>query len=160
MKTPAIVSLLLALSAGAAQAADKVPVHAITKSVTVSEGSKVDGLDLDIRRGGRTAYELKCHSGSSDSDFPDYSGLIQCYLFDTAQRGRVNLLAEPPHGQRVWDNRARFLTGHVYPACAKSPQWGAVREFRMQGMRITLSVSKPVFKRAQEPASKDDNPWF
>ena len=55
------------------------------------------------------------------------------------------LLTDNPHQSRDWESRGRFLADELFGSCARYPEYGAVRHFRLRGMRITLSLADIVF---------------
>jgi hypothetical protein len=92
---------------------------------------------------GSPAYTLECHAGSfeGNSDF-NYSGLFHCRLQSVSSKDTLpSLLFEKPHPSSDWEGRARFLLGEVLGDCAKVPDWGAIRTFRLRQMNIQLSIS-------------------
>lgn len=108
----------------------------------------VEHTDIDLKlydRSNRAIYAIKCHSGDYDghhADSNNYSGLIQCYLESLYSKEYFNnLLADSAQQSADWTNRGRFLPNHLLPICRDAPEWGKTRNFRLRGMRVTLSIS-------------------
>jgi len=111
------------------------------------------GIDAVLTSpGGAPLYDLHCHTGYSNSDDPDYSGVMQCYLFDHTKRGGQNLLvdmdASPERWVELvpaWDNRGRYTNAELMPQHIATPDWGGTRTFRLRGMRIVTRISQVKF---------------
>lgn len=96
---------------------------------------------------GRDAYRLTCASFGyrGDADF-EYSGDFECRLTPLyAETSYSTLLTDNPNQSRDWESRGRFLADEIFGARASYPEYGAVRHFRLRGMRITLSLTDIVF---------------
>jgi len=96
---------------------------------------------------GTSLYKLQCHSAGypGDPDF-DYSGDFECRLSSVGNRDTYStLLTEDPHQRRDWESRGRFFADNLRGECARIPEFGAARDFRLRGMKVTLRVIDPVF---------------
>ena len=93
-------------------------------------------LNISDRRGGM----LRIECATSASENRDTSGVFQCFLFDDQRAPGRNLLA-PVDAVRSWDNRGRFLAKHLLPGCAEMPDWGARREFVVDGVRLEIALT-------------------
>lgn len=107
-------------------------------------------------------YLLECYLNAYDYVFGyrnfDYSGDFECRLtslYSEAAQYRT-LLFEDKNANRDWFSRGVFLTEELSGECAKYPEWGRIRHFRLRGMKLTLEV-----KNFQiELGSKNENaPW-
>ena len=101
------------------------------------------GIDVLIKgTDGKNLYALSCHSGIYEGDPEvDYSGLLQCALKSLySTEDFVNLLTESEEQISDWENRGRFLENHLDHGCENYPDWGAVRNFRLRGMRLTFAI--------------------
>jgi len=99
---------------------------------------------------GTPVYELQCHSAgyTGDPDF-DYSGDFECRLISVGRRGVYStLLTEDANQSRDWESRGRFFAAQLRGACARVPEFGAARDFRLRGMNLTLRVTDPMFTKS------------
>jgi len=95
---------------------------------------------------GKDLYTLQCHSAGyvGDPDF-EYSGDFECRLSLSNQPNTYStLLTEDINQSRDWESRGRFFSADLRGACAQIPEFGAVRNFRLRGMRLTLKID-PMF---------------
>src|SRR5262245_55221528 len=80
-----------------------------------------------------------------DPDF-EYSGDFECRLTSLVAPSRYStLLTDNPNQSHDWESRGRFLADELFRSCVSYPEYGAVRHFRLRGMKITLSLSNIVF---------------
>jgi hypothetical protein len=96
---------------------------------------------------GTPIYKLQCHSAgyTDDPDF-DYSGDFECRLSSIGVHDKYStLLTENVHQSRDWESRGRFFSTNLRNECANIPEFGAIRNFRFRGMRLTLHIIDPVF---------------
>lgn len=92
---------------------------------------------------GRTAYVLSC--GNFDSEDPDfdYSGDFECRLMSALPDARYStLLTDNPAQTRDWESRGRFFVEDLVGACARYPDFGAQRGFRLRDMELQLDVQQ------------------
>lgn len=120
----------------------------IKKTFDVSDVSKAD-ISLQIKApDGHALYTLQCHSAGyeGDSSF-DYSGDFECRLIlAEGQNTYSTLLTEDLDQSRDWESRGRFFAASLKGECANVPEYGAVRNFELRGMRLTLRISDPMFQ--------------
>jgi len=88
-----------------------------------------------------------------DPDF-DYSGDFECRLSSIPNRDTYStLFTEDAHQSRDWESRGRFFAASIRGACARIPEFGTHRTFRLRGMRVGLQIVDPVFDKAGGLAS-------
>jgi hypothetical protein len=141
--------IVLCLAGGVSASAQSYPAPApIKKSFEVSDVSKAD-ISLHIKaHDGRDLYTLQCHSAGyeGDSSF-DYSGDFECRLILSEGKNTYStLLTEDLDQSRDWESRGRFFAASLKGECAKIPEFGAVRNFTLRGMRLTLRILDPTFQ--------------
>ncbi len=98
---------------------------------------------------GKSLYTLQCHAMgyTGDPDF-EYSGDFECRLSQFDHRSTYStLLTEDLQQSRDWESRGRFFAADLRGACAQVPEFGASRSFRLRGMKLTLKVLDPSFKK-------------
>jgi hypothetical protein len=78
----------------------------------------------------------------------NYSGDFECRLTPEADDIEYNTLFTDDPDTKVDWSRARFLREELVGRCAEYPERGAVRQFRLRAMRITLALRDVVFSRA------------
>ncbi len=137
------------LLAGMCANAESYPAPAPIKRIfDVSDVSKAN-VSLHIKgRDGRDLYTLQCHSAGyeEDSSF-DYSGDFECRLSLSGGRNIYStLLTEDLNQSRDWESRGRFFAANLKGECARVPEFGDIRNFRLRGMRLTLRILDPVFR--------------
>lgn len=105
-------------------------------------------VSLDIEsRGGVPLYNLQCHSAEyiADDDFA-YSGDFECRLIPVPPSyTHSTLLTEDIHQSKDWESRGRFFAADLQSACARIPQFGATRSFKLRGMDLTLGITDEKF---------------
>ena len=105
-------------------------------------------ISLDIKSvEGVPLYKLQCHSAgyTADPDF-DYSGDFECRLSSIREHDTYStLLTEDAHQSRDWESRGRFFSADLRGVCAHVPEFGANRNFKLRGMRLTLQITDPLF---------------
>jgi hypothetical protein len=141
--------MFLFLLASMVASAQSYPTPAkIEKMFSVSDVRKAN-ISLHIKaRDGRDLYTLQCHSAgyAGDSGF-DYSGDFECRLIlSNGQNMYSTLLTEDLDQSRDWESRGRFFAASLKGECAKVPEFGAVRNFKLRGMGLTLRISDPMFQ--------------
>jgi len=106
-------------------------------------------VSLHIKsRDGKDLYTLQCHASGymGDSTF-DYSGDFECRLtLSNGQNTYSTLLTEDLDQSRDWESRGRFFAASFRGESAKVPDFGAVRNFELRGMRLTLGIFDPKFQ--------------
>jgi hypothetical protein len=143
----AVIVFCLLVSVSASPQSYPAPVP-IKKTFDVSDVSKAD-ISLYIKaHDGRDLYTLQCHSTGyeGDSGF-DYSGDFECRLILSGGRNTYStLLTEDLDQSRDWESRGRFFAASLKGECASVPEFGAVRDFELRGMLLTLRISDPMFQ--------------
>ena len=96
---------------------------------------------------GTPIYKLECHNGNyNDQSRMNFSGTFQCALF--ALKGTAidswNLLADRNEQDSDWGNRGRMLSEQLLGSCAKWPEYGSLRVFRLREMNITLPLDSEI----------------
>jgi len=123
------------------------PVRALQHTFDVPDVSKAN-VSLDIKSvEGVRLYKLQCHSAgyTGDPDF-DYSGDFECRLSSIGNQNRYStLLTEDPDQSRDWESRGRFFSVDLRSVCARVPQFGANRNFKLRGMSLILEITDPAF---------------
>jgi hypothetical protein len=106
-------------------------------------------ISLDIKSaGGAPLYTLQCHSAGNSPEPAsfDYSGDFECKLSSVGGLEPYStLLTEDAHQSRDWESRGRFFSSELRGDCARIPEFGAVRDFRLRGMNLTLHIVDPTF---------------
>lgn len=92
---------------------------------------------------GDSLYRVSCRSyGAAEDPLFSYSGDFECRLVSLySEETHSTLLTESSHQSRDWQSRARFLAEELVGVCARYPDWGATRSFRLRGMQIQLGLS-------------------
>lgn len=144
----ALMSLTFGLACSCSLWAQTYPVVAsLQRTFMVPDVSKAN-VSLDIQSmSGAPLYHLQCHSAgyTGDRDF-DYSGDFECRLSLIGQPNSYStLLTEDAHQSRDWESRGRFFAPELQGDCARIPQFGATRSFRLRGMDLTLKISHQEF---------------
>ncbi len=115
---------------------------------TVSDVTKAS-ISWPIKaRDSSDLYTLVCHSAGyhGDSGF-EYSGDFECRLIlVNGQNTYSTLLTEDVDQSRDWESRGRFFGASLRGECSKVPEFGAMRNFTLRGMRLTLQVLDPKFQ--------------
>ena len=98
-----------------------------------------------IRTQGDVVYRAECHTGEYEGSFLgifNFSGIYQCAMFAMKGQRAVswNLFADNTADEHAsdWNNRGRMLADNLRASCARYPEYGAVRHFRMRGMVLTM----------------------
>jgi len=122
-------------------------VRPLQRTFMVPDVSKANvSLDIDSVRGA-PLYHLQCHPAgyTGDPDF-DYSGDFECRLSLIGQPNTYStLLTEDAHQSRDWESRGRFFAADLRGACARIPEFGATRSFKLRGMNLTLRITDQKF---------------
>jgi hypothetical protein len=104
---------------------------------------------------GAVAYELECRtSGRQDASGRTVLDHFRCALYPAGDRskGADLLIDRTASGRRSdWLQRGRMVPRHLREACSLS-SYGAVRVFRLRGMRMNLRFSNVRWVEAREPS--------
>lgn len=147
MRLKLLFFLLLLPGAGRGSGDESWPrvSHASARQTYLLDATTSDTpFSLDIRDSfGSTAYRLECHSGEYENQaVMNFSGTFHCAFFALKDGARTswNLLAtdEEAEQRSDWYNRGRMLGDQLWGPCADYPEFGAIRNFRLRGMRITF----------------------
>lgn len=154
MKDKFVVAFMLCVLGwavtGRADALPWTPVRPAQRVFSVPDVQKMNVSLLIRSKAGASLYQLRCaHPGYAD----DYGGDFECRL-DTVESGDVRvedtLLIEDARQIKAWPSRGRFFTADLVGACAGIPEFGATRDFRLRGMKLTLQVLDPVVNTVSE----------
>jgi hypothetical protein len=123
-------------------------VAALQRTFDVPDVGKAN-VSLDIPSvNGASLYRLECRS-SGNSPEPasfDYSGDFECKLSSVGGLEPYStLLTEDAHQSRDWESRGRFFSAELRGDCARIPEFGATRHFKLRGMKLTLQALDAVF---------------
>jgi hypothetical protein len=104
-------------------------------------GQKPGILRLNVLgEDGKPAYEVACAAGREEAG-PDQWG-IGCRLHRAVDDFDLLSDAVNPYSQM---NPALIRSEQLHGTCEEYAQWGAKREFKLRGMRLTLQPSDPTF---------------
>lgn len=123
------------------------PLH---RTFDVPDASKANVVLFIKSPAGKPLYKLQCHSAGYTGDPAfDYSGDFECRLSSVYRRDVYStLLTEDVNQSRDWESRGRFFTAQLRGACARVPEFGADRNFKLRGMGLNLRVTDPAFTEA------------
>ena len=101
---------------------------------------------------GTPAYRLTCGSHDTTIDKFNFSGDFECQLqtIPADYKRFSTLLTEDMKQSKDWESRASFSAPEVEPPCDRIPDFGALRTFRLRGMRLTLELSHITFKNERQ----------
>jgi len=144
----ALMSSALGLVCSSRLGSESYPaIRPLERTIVVSDVAKAD-VSLDIEStGGVHVYHMQCHAAgyTGDPDF-DYSGDFECRLSLVGQGNTYStLLTEDAHQSRDWESRGRFFAADVRGVCARIPEFGATRSFKLRGMDLTLAITDQKF---------------
>jgi len=98
---------------------------------------------------GNPLYRLECADPDGSKKLPTasevWSGDMECHLLSIKQENPpyVSLLLSRSD-RLVSASRAVFMAYMLEGECARYPDWGLVRQFRLRGMKIVLALSDVV----------------
>jgi hypothetical protein len=117
-------------------------VRPVTARFTVDLRAEKVNIDLPIKdHAGKTLYHFACRGVSEtylDSLPGNWVGPLMCTLADGAQAKEDSLLSED--GSAAWHSRGQFRGEDVVGACARYPEFGTHRSFRLREFRLNLAV--------------------
>jgi hypothetical protein len=118
----------------------------VSRTFTIDLTRPVTTLRLPIlAQNGPALYEISCVGGTTEGldqlgeqERENYVRPLWCDLADvrTQERG---LFGED--GTPHWHTRSQFHDGQLEGACARYPEFGLTRTFRLRGMKVRLRVS-------------------
>jgi hypothetical protein len=122
-------------------------VKPLQRAFIVSDVSQANvSFDIEAMRG-VPLYHLQCRSAgyTGDPDF-DYSGDFECRLSLIGQPNSYStLLTEDAHQSKDWESRGRFFAAELQGPCARIPEFGATRNFKLRDMDLTLGITDQKF---------------
>jgi len=96
-----------------------------------------DGTPLYLLHCVSQAYNEEGRQGENDFD---YSGDFECRLTSFYDNRQNSLLKESLYTTRDWESRGCFHIIEMLGKCGDYPDYGRVRDFRLRGMDIRLSI--------------------
>jgi len=121
-------------------------VKPLTTSFHVDLGSEKITIDLPITdQGGRVLYHFGCRGGSNaylDSLPENWVGPLMCTLAPGSQTSEPSLLSEDDSA--AWFSRGQFRPEELVGDCARYPEFGVRRSFRLRGFRLNLEAQDVV----------------
>ena len=90
---------------------------------------------------GSVVYHFACRGGSQaylDSLPENWVGPLMCILAVGQQAPEESLLSAD--GSAAWFSRGQFQREALLGDCAKYPEFGVHRSFRLRGFRLTLDI--------------------
>jgi hypothetical protein len=156
-RTPMLLGILgpVLFLSGAGRAAGWPEVAPVSGSVYFGDSDSASATFTIFDAQGASAYLLECHNHRyTDVDF-DYSGDWECRLRPTREKTPYStLLTDIAQPARDWQSRARFLADQLMERkCADYPEYGALRHFRLRGMRLSLQLEDIRFKSEPVPGT-------
>jgi hypothetical protein len=122
-------------------------VKEIQRSFLISSVANTNvSLDIDSEKG-KSLYHLQCHTAgyAGDPDF-DYSGDFECRLSLIGNPNSYSTsLTENARQSRDWESRGRFFAIELRDPCARIPEFGASRNFKLRGMDMNLQITDSTF---------------
>ncbi len=113
-----------------------------TERVAIDLRAEQIVVDVPIRtRAGHVAYHFACRGGAErylDSLKGNWAGPLMCTLAEGERASETSLLSEDD--SPAWFSRGQFRGDDLIGDCAKYPEYGAHRSFRLRGMRLTLDA--------------------
>jgi hypothetical protein len=128
----------------------------IAKTVLVSDADDPEqaSLVMQVRdTTGRERYDVRCHSSDYEGDNLNYSGLIECKVFNVANGPSFDNVVHGQEYQKTVTSRGRFFSEHLRAGCAQNRDWGAVRTFSLPDMKLSINVSQVTFASTGSVAS-------
>lgn len=121
-------------------------VKPLTTSVRVDLRSQKITIDLPITdQAGRVLYHFACRGGADaylDSLPGNWVAPLMCTLAPGAQASEQSLLSEDDSA--AWFSRGQFRPEELVGDCAKYPEFGVRRSFRLRGFRLKLEAQNVV----------------
>jgi hypothetical protein len=121
-------------------------VKPLATSVRVDLRSDKIVIDVPITdQAGRVRYHFACRGGSDaylDSLPEHWVGPLMCTLAEGDQAREESLLSEDDSA--AWFSRGQFRPEDLVGDCAKYPEFGVRRSFRLRGFRLRLEAQSVV----------------
>ncbi len=140
----AMLGCAIAASGQEARPRDWPKIASLRKSFTFLDLRTAE-VELPISGlNGQPLYMLECHNGDYEDPHFNYSGDFECRLTSTnpdSKEDYTTLLTYAPLQTQDWESRARFFLSELEGKCGSYPEYGRVRNFRLRGMRLTLSLA-------------------
>jgi hypothetical protein len=112
-------------------------------------------IDLPLRdRIGRERYHFACRGVREsylDSLKDNWVGPLMCTLAEGTEAREESLLSEDDSA--AWFSRGQFRREDLVGECAKYPEFGVHRSFRLRGFRLTLDADHVVVDATGRAAS-------
>jgi hypothetical protein len=92
-------------------------------------------------RAGRVVYHFACRGGTErylDALPGNWVGPLMCTLAEGDLASDESLLSEDD--SPAWFSRGQFRAAQLSGACARYPEYGLLRTFRLRGFRLTLEA--------------------
>lgn len=155
---PALVVAALAFATGvsAQSTARKWPaIEPTTARFSIDLNADEIVIDLPLRdQSGRERYHFACRGGKETYLDPlpqNWVGPLMCTLWPGTEAREESLLSEDDSA--AWFSRAQFRRDELVGSCAKYPEFGVHRSFRLRGFRLVLDAEDVVVNSAGEPTS-------
>ncbi len=137
-------------------------VKPFRKSFYFPDAAKAAAIVYISGQDGKPLYLLECHAGlysGKDSDYIDkdfdYSGDFHCQFRSLrGPKDYRDLLHDAIFIEKEWWSRGRMLADQLWGNCSAYPEYGAVRQFRLRGMHLTLKFDKLEFAPSTQPNSE------
>src|SRR5260221_4153629 len=116
-------------------------VQTLHRSFVIQEPSKAVVQTFIHDNSGADLYLFICRTGDDESvPGVNYVGDLDCRLMEAKGGEREENLLLETHAPDVaaWYSRGRMLADELSGACAKYPEYGRLRHFRLRGMLLTL----------------------
>jgi hypothetical protein len=121
-------------------------VKPFTQSFPVDLMSERIVIDVPITdQAGAVVYRFACRGGDVaylDSLGENWVGPLMCTLAAGDRATEESLLSED--GSAAWHSRGQFRREELVGDCAKYPEFGIHRSFRLRGFRLTLDAQNVV----------------
>lgn len=112
-------------------------------------------IDLPLKSdAGTIVYHFACRGGRDHylDSLPDkWVGPLMCTLADGDRATEHSLLSE--HDSAAWFSRGRFRGEEPIGECARYPEFGQHRSFRLRGFRLSLDAQDIRVDAGGSPAS-------
>ena len=111
-------------------------------------------FDLPLRdQTGRERYHFACKGGKEPLAIPHQNWVLplMCTLWEGTEAREETLLSEDD--DPAWFSRAQYRSEELVGSCAKYPEFGLHRSFRLRGFRLVLDAEDVVVDAGGEPTS-------